>query len=132
MTKVVKIKRAFQTHDVTMGMLQIEGINHKPIFTLENPWMDNKKYVSCIPTGNYACVPFSGKKYKDVYEVLNVPNRSAILFHHGNWEINTMGCILLGMSGGVLKDKPAVLNSKNAISYFKEILNYQKFDLIIE
>lgn len=129
---IVRIKRAFQNHDVTLGMLQVDDLHHVPIFTLENPWMDNKPYVSCIPTGEYHCVPFSGQRYKGVYEVLNVPKRSAILFHWGNWEFETQGCILLGLSCGELREKTAVINSKKAVEYLKHLLKYEPFDLIVE
>lgn len=120
------------TDYVTMGMVTVSGRFHKPIFTLENPWLDNKQFMSCIPVGTYHCVPYSGTKYKGVYKVLNVPDRKDILIHWGNWEKDTMGCILLGFGAGMLSRKPAVTNSKIAVKYFKDVLDYQPFDLVIE
>lgn len=65
-------------------MLQIDGVEHLPIYTLERPWKDNASNVSCIPSGIYTCRPYSSPKYPDVYEVTNVPKRDHILFHSGN------------------------------------------------
>lgn len=130
----VKLTRSFHTPGVTLGMLQIEGADHAPIYTLENPWKNNKPWISCIPTGLYQCRPFSGKKYPDVYEVIGVEDRSAILIHWGNWERNTNGCILLGLASGPIKSAPglpAVQSSKKAVEYFKRLIGPQEFILEI-
>lgn len=74
--------------------------------TLEDPWNDNKKNVSCIPAGIYKCVRHNGTKYKGVWRLENVPDRSAILIHQGNTINDTEGCILVGQkfspTGGIL------------------------------
>lgn len=130
--KIVTLKRAYQDSRVTLGMLQIHGKEHSPIYTLENPWKDNKPYISCVPADEYVCERFSGKKYKDVYELKGVPGRSAILIHHGNYERNTSGCILLGLSGGMMNGEPAVKQSQSAMHYFKKLMGRDPFVLIIE
>ena len=56
----------------------------------------NKRNVSCIPIGTYECAEYSSAKYKDVWEIKNVPNRSSILFHAGNSTHDTEGCVLVG------------------------------------
>jgi len=113
-------------------MLQIQGIDHDPIYTLENPWIGNKPYVSCIPKDGYIVEKYDGFKYKDVFQVMGVPNRTAILFHHGNTENNTQGCILLGLGSGSLHDEPAVLSSRDAMDYFRKLMGKKAFTLIIE
>lgn len=127
----VDLKRGYRTDAVTLGMLQIKGVKHDPIYTLENPWKFNKVRVSCIPTGRYECEPYSGTKYKDVYIVKNVVNRSAILIHWGNYERNTAGCVLLGMASGPMNGEAAIQNSKKAVNYFKELIGKNKFILNI-
>ncbi|UFH36549.1 DUF5675 family protein [Flavobacterium acetivorans] len=76
----------------TNGKLVHEGtiICH----TIELPWKDNLSQVSCIPEGEY----FIEKRYSSRFgwhlEVLNVPNRSLILFHPANNALNELrGCI---------------------------------------
>ena len=114
-----------------MGMLQFEGAEHDPIFTLENPWFENKKWVSCIPTGEYEVWPYSSQKYPDVYEIKFVENRTHILFHWGNYERDTSGCILLGLSAGMMNGQPSVQKSRKAVEYFLKLTNGEKFILKI-
>ena len=70
----------------------------KTVATLELPWKNNKKDVSCIDSGYYTNVKqFSstGKLGKRL-EIPNVPGRTGILFHVGNYPKDTEGCILVG------------------------------------
>lgn len=71
-------------------------------YTLENPWLDNKKSVSCIPTGEYKTdvrkASESGSRDYDHLILRDVPNRTYILWHIGNYARNTEGCILPGKS----------------------------------
>ena len=67
--------------------------------TLELPWKDNQKRVSCIPKGVYEVKKRHTQKSKYKYEhlhILDVPNRGYILMHIGNYPKNSKGCILLG------------------------------------
>jgi len=111
-------------------MLTVEGINHDPFFTLENPKRETEK-DSLIPAGTYECEPYSGTKYKDVYLVKGVPGRSAILFHWGNFEKDTEGCILVGDGAGMLSGQPAITGSKLAFERFRRLIGQNKFTLRI-
>ena len=64
--------------------------------TLELPWKNNEKRVSCIPTGTYKVVRRWSEKYKDHFLILDVDNRSYILIHQGNYHTQILGCILVG------------------------------------
>ena len=128
----VTLTRAYQSPFVTLGMLKIEGIDHRPIFTLENPWKKNQPFISRIPAGGYSCKPFNGNRYKNVYEVTNVEGRTYILFHSGNFEKDTNGCILLGLSAGELFGSPAVLQSRKAMKYFRSLIGRKSFNLTIK
>ena len=84
---------------VTIGRLALSiGVE---IYTLENPWKENKPYVSCVPEGLYTIRrdDFRGK-YEN-FKVVNPPlGRSAIEFHIGTTVRDTHGCILTGLKLG--------------------------------
>lgn len=128
---IVTLKRTHHLENATLGQLFVGDINTAPIYTLENPEREAHK-DSRIPAGGYRCKPFSGKKYKNVYIVENVPNRSAILLHNGNTEKDTEGCILLGNRVGELNGLPAVLDSKKCFKRFRELIGNAEFTLVIE
>lgn len=124
------LTRAFQNQKATLGMLSIQGVEHDPIFTLENPWRYNL-VDSSIPKGIYEVVPFSGPHFKNVWEVLNVKGRKAILIHAGNNEFDTTGCILLGLQAGSMNDQPTLISSRLAIEYFRKLVGENSFQLEI-
>lgn len=125
------LTRGFMSKDVTLGYLKADGENHEPIYTLELPWLQNRRQKSCIPTGVYRCVNYYGKRFSDVYEVTEVPSRDAILIHAGNTVDDIQGCILLGLSAGQIKGKPAVLESRKAIDVLHRLTKKQGFMLAI-
>lgn len=62
--------------------------------TIELPWVGNQRQISCIPEGHYSLVRRYSSQFKDHLEVLNVPNRSLILFHPANnVQRELKGCI---------------------------------------
>lgn len=127
----VRIKRAWSDERCTLGMLSIEGLTHDPFFTLENPARFTTKDAR-IPSGTYECEPYSGTKYKDVYIVKDVPGRTAILFHWGNFERDTEGCILIGDGAGMMSGQPAITGSRIAFDRFKKFIGNNSFTLTIE
>lgn len=106
------------------------------IHTLEEPWKDNKKGVSCIPEGAYKVVPhgWNGEpvKFKQAYRLEGTTPRKAILIHAGNTTDDIEGCILVGMSKGQLREKDAVLASRPAMNYIRSIIGNNAFELQIE
>lgn len=86
----------------TIGVLYING--HPRMMTLEDPWVNNMFQVSCIPVGEYKCTRWKSPRFGETFKVLNVPNRSDILFHEGNSSKDTKGCILLGTALDPFKD----------------------------
>jgi len=84
-----------------------------------------------IPQGVYTCKRFHGKKWPNTFEIL-VKGHTAVLFHAGNVEADSTGCILLGSSFGNLKGQRAVLNSGATFKKFLDITaNYNTFPLLI-
>lgn len=68
--------------EATHGLLTVNG---KVICkTIELPWISNQKMISCIPEGTYSVVKRYSPKFKEHFELLDVPNRSLILIHPAN------------------------------------------------
>ena len=63
-------------------------------FTIELPWKDNKRNISCIPEGQYEIKTRFSKRFQHHLIVKDVKGRSFILFHPAN-DANKelMGCI---------------------------------------
>jgi hypothetical protein len=49
--------------------------------TIELPWKENQKMISCIPEGRYEMVKRYNDKFKWHFILMNVPNRAFILIH---------------------------------------------------
>jgi hypothetical protein len=99
-------------------------------FTLEPD--RNERGKLHIPQGVYHCQRFAGKKWRDTFEI-TVPGHTAVLFHSGNTEADTLGCVLLGATTGKLKGDRAVLNSGDTFGRFLEKLKgHKEFKLFIE
>lgn len=90
-------------------------------FTLEPEWKDNAKDISCIPEGQYLCKRVDTPLHGNTFEVTKVPGRDSVLIHSGNTEIDTKGCVLLGIEAGEVNGKRAVLRSKEAFELFKDL-----------
>ena len=92
--------------------------------TLELPYRDNQKSVSCIPTGEYTVRLRTARESatRDYLHLLvqEVKDRSHILFHRGNSAKDTRGCILVGQT----RKQDFVGNSTLAMDLLmKEIIN---------
>ena len=121
------------TEESTLGKLYING----EFFcdTLENPWKNNVRNISCIPDGVYDVrlrLPRESAS-RDYLHLLvkEVPNRDYILFHRGNTSADTSGCILVGQT----REQDRVNNSRLAMDLvIKEILNLggENINLIIK
>ena len=121
MINLLLIRDTF-SKDSTIGELFING--ERFCDTLENPWLDNQRNISCIPEGEYPVRLRLARESatRDYLHLLiqDVPNRDYILFHRGNFPKDTSGCILLGQ--GTQQD--VVNNSTLAMDLvMKEILN---------
>ena len=64
--------------------------------TLELAWKNNEKQMSCIPIGTYKVVRRFTPKFGNHFWLQDVPNRSYILIHKGNYHFQILGCILVG------------------------------------
>ena len=100
-------------------------------YTVERPWKNNQANVSCIPEGDYKCEPFTGTRFQDVVQILDVPDRTFILFHVANFPHDVEGCIGLGsrFNSGALE--PAVYDSRVTTAEFF-VQAGKSFDLKIQ
>ena len=103
--------------------------------TLENPWLDNKRSISCIPEGEYNVrlryPRESGSKEYLHLLVMGVPDRSLVLVHIGNKAKDTRGCILVGLGS----QQDFVSNSRLAMDLLiKEVIHLggENINLIIK
>ena len=121
---LIKLTRTHKLDGCTIGVLQVgENVYN----TLEKPWLNNSPNISCIPLGHYKFVPHgwdlnSKLKYKNVWRLLSVQGRSAILIHAGNKAKHTMGCILVGKGVNIRNGKASVTDSMDAINELRELL----------
>lgn len=62
--------------------------------TIELPWRNNKRGISCIPPGRYRLQRHHYPRHGDQLGLPNVPNREAILIHPANSALDELrGCI---------------------------------------
>ncbi len=131
MMKEITVKRIGENDDGVFGVI-LDGITPFAL-TLENPDLNNLRGKSCIPVGEYLCVRYSSTRYPDTFIVTNVPDRDYILFHVGNTDKDTAGCILVAEEFGELNKKTAILSSKKGFAEFMERLKgFERFLLKIE
>lgn len=117
---IVTIKRVFESFNESYGVLIL---GNRPRFvTLERGWRDNRPRESCIPKGSYTCCEHVSPRFGDTYLVTNVPGRSEILFHAGNFYTDTEGCILVGTSFANGLGQSGITNSKTAFLNFLRLL----------
>ena len=129
--EIIYLDRFAYTMYGVFGMLRYDGMK---LFTVERPWSDNQRNVSCIPTGAY---PLQlSKHYGDdgeaddyaTYLVCDVPGRSLFKFDIANTMDEIEGCIALGTGLGWMNPrgvghKWAVTDSRDALERFMEHMN---------
>lgn len=87
------LERIYLT-DRTLGSIYRNGETIAK--TLELPWVQNKRGISCIPEGLYRVIrqdPKPSRPYP-YFRLPNIPNRTGILIHRGTEPSHSRGCIL--------------------------------------
>lgn len=117
----------------TNGKLECKG---KSICnTIELPWRENETRVSCIPEGKYFIKNRYSQKFQWHLEVLDVKNRSLILFHPANNALQELnGCIApvtkLSGPGLGLMSRKAFISLKSMV--YKAFDNKESVELIVK
>ena len=93
------IVRELSNEKETLGKLLVFDAAGDVIYacmSLELPYVNNERGVSCIPTGSYTAKKINSYKFGDCIAIDSVINRSQILIHYGNYYTQTRGCVLVG------------------------------------
>mgnify|MGYP003653172492 FL=1 len=127
------IIRDMFTEESTIGELFLNG--ERMCDTLELPYKDNQRNISCIPAGEYKVrlrLPRESAT-RDYMHLLvkDVKDRDYILFHIGNSAKDTRGCVLVGLGS----EQDVVHNSTLAMDLLiKEVIHLggENINLIIK
>lgn len=89
--------------------------------TLEHSYDSKPK----LPPGVYKCVRGTHKLHDGVpfetFEITGVPGHSGVLFHPGNWNKDSEGCVLLGDAVTTSKQGTMITNSKTVFHEFMSL-----------
>ena len=100
---MLKLVRAY-LDNCCIGKLYHQG--ELQLYTVERPWLNNEKNISCIPPGIYNIQQFNSKKHPDSFLLINrnlgvgndpLSQRTACLFHSANFPYEVNGCIGPGL-----------------------------------
>lgn len=119
------------------GVLLIDGVPAGPV-TIERtyPLVESRprgpQFVK-IPSGRYRCVrTMYHRGGYESFEVTGVLGHSRLLWHAGNVEEDSEGCILVGQRFGFLSGRPCVISSRLAFGEFMRLTGgRQSFDLLV-
>ena len=96
-------------------------------------------FVPKIPDGKYLCVRGQHQLHSmpdpfETFEVTGVPNHVGVLFHVGNYNADSEGCILLGMGlGSKIGGGKMIVNSRVAFAKFMALqAGIDSFTLTVE
>lgn len=101
--------------------------------TLELPDLGNQQNISCIPEGGYEVHRIYSPKFGKCFHLQDVPGRSEILIHKGNYNKDTHGCILVGMGRADINGDGVtdVIESSLAMDKLQNVITEDVFTLII-
>jgi hypothetical protein len=118
MSSLIVVKRVAILEEGAFGVMLMLGTPFA--VTLERTFDDGQPV---IPAGRYVCKRsyFYGGGY-ETYEI-SVPGHSRVLFHKGNTEVDSAGCILIAESFGVLGGEAGILDSRGGFSEFVSRVN---------
>ena len=130
------LTREPSTEEGTFGVLEGEALEMQ---TVELPWKDNARNISCIPVGVYLCTPHVSPTHGRCFWLQDVTARSEILIHAGNWAGDTgkgwksdlLGCIAIGFGSLRGDGQDMILNSQKALGKLIEYTEYKAFVLDI-
>jgi len=130
MKKSILIDRYSNEKEQTIGIFYLLDSNNSVInewHSMELPWKNNTKRISCIPTGNYKAVIHYSPKFGKCLWIKDVEGRSEILIHAANFYYDLLGCIGIGkylvdIDGDSYID---VTSSSDSLTELMELLDNQ-------
>lgn len=133
------LKRLRYLESGIYGNLTGDGLN---LYTLEHAFESKREeaytngvYLPKVPKGKYVCTRGThtlehGTPF-ETFEIQSVANHTGILFHIGNWNKDSDGCILLGQEIDIPHNM--LLNSAIAFHKFMDMQSgLLTFELTIE
>ena len=119
--KTATLVRMDSTSQGTPGLLTF---GTQAVRTLELPWQENQRGISCIPVGAYKLLWARSPKMGMCYHVLDVPGRSNVLIHAANFAgdvrygyvTELQGCIAPCMRIGIMKNHESVMQMAGLVS----------------
>ena len=118
----INLTRLAYEEDGTPGVLSVGAVVCG--YTLELPWKNNERDISCFPEGDYSCEwrvsPSKGLRI----HILNIEGRDHCMFHAGNWIRQILGCVLPGLKF-LRKDgngDKMVQSSRAALKRFEDLV----------
>lgn len=123
MTKNFTLVRYDSTVSGVFGVLLSKGFKCE---TLEHSYYDQpeNEYIPKVPEGTYLCRKgehrlLGMEKDFETFEIENVPGHTNILFHIGNYNKDSDGCVLLG----AIRMRDAVASSGDTFNRFMKFLD---------
>lgn len=111
-----------RTNGSEFGIFSTLTINGNTFYTLEHAYPTDKSYTAKISgLGTYKCKRGPHTLHSgpiETFEVLGVQGHTGILFHVGNFNKDSEGCILVGKS----MDEKQINESRKAFAEFMNIL----------
>ncbi|KYP12951.1 DUF5675 family protein [Flavihumibacter sp. CACIAM 22H1] len=108
------LQRSYQASG-TNGMLSCG--NELICYTIELPWQQNKRWISCIPEQRYQLLLRYSKRHQLHLLLKDVPNRTLILIHKANNALKELkGCI------GVVRELTGPGKGINSALAFRKLL----------
>lgn len=127
--RVIDLYRVSSSMAGTFGVLMKDSIPF--CLTVELPWRNNERGISCIPPGQYRCVPLEHGSFGKSYLLQDVPDRSEIMIHPANLASQLRGCIAPGTSFDKLKNQDGVHGSRKALDELVGLTQFEEFELYI-
>lgn len=87
--------------DGIFGLFTFDGEDHPFMVTLEHAWLQRDgTFAPIIPEGQYTCIRGIHDLHDGVqfttFELTGVAGHSGLLFHAGNFNSDSEGCVLCG------------------------------------
>lgn len=132
----LKLSRVEFRPDGIFGLLY-NSMGVKIASTLEHSCLSGVTWFAKVPPGSYSCVRGTHRLHDGVpfetFEVAGVKGHTGILFHPGNWNRDSDGCILLGRDFGRIGDIKMIVDSREAFAAFMKLqAGVDRFSLSVE
>lgn len=113
------------------GILFIDSSTGE-LSTLEHAYLQpDGSYASKLRPGKYTCVRGQHQLHSgpiETFEITNVPGHTGILFHYGNKQEDSDGCVLIG----TMRMDDVIVQSRAAFAKFMDALkDVDTFTLVV-